>query len=96
MTVSMVARHKVNDFAQWKKAYDEVGTAIRQQGGVIADSVHRALDDPNMVYVYHQFEDASTAKAYEARLDGDEFRALAKEIGINLETLEVWLLEDVE
>jgi quinol monooxygenase YgiN len=95
MTVSMIAKHKVNDFATWKKGYD--GTAqLRKDGGVIADSVHRALDDPNMVTVYHQFADENTAKAFGARLDSDEFRAMGKEMGINLETVEVWLLEDVE
>lgn len=95
MTVSMIARHKVNDFAAWKKGYD--GSAqLRKDGGVIAHSVHRVLDDRNMVAVYHQFKDESAAKAYGARLDSDEFRAMAKEMGIDLKTLEVWLLEDVE
>ena len=95
MTVSMIARHKVNDFATWKKGYD--GTAqFRKDGGVTADSVHRALDDPNMVTVYHQFADESTAKAFGARVNSDEFRAVTKEMGIDLDTLQVWLLEDVE
>ena len=95
MTVSMIASHKVNDFATWKKGYDE-NAQFRKDGGVIADSVHRALDDPNMVTVYHQFADESTAKAFGARFDSDEFRAMVKDMGINLETLEVRLLEDVE
>ena len=84
------------DFSQWKKVYDEAGPAVLKEGGVLADSVHRDLDDPNMVTVYHQFGDASTAKAFAARLDSDEFRAMAQETGVHLETVEVWLLEDVE
>lgn len=95
MTVSLIARHKVNDFATWKKGYDGTGQ-MRKDGGVIDSSVHRALDDPNTVYVIHQFADESAAKAFRARLDSDEFRAMAKELGINTETLEAWLLEDVE
>ena len=94
MTASMFARHKVNDFATWKKMYDEV-VPLRKDGGVIADSVHRDPDDPNMVIAYHQFADASTAKAYAARLDSEEFRSMAKTVGIHLDTLEVWIGEDV-
>ena len=95
MTVSMIDRHKVDDFATWKKGYDGTGQ-LRKNGGVIASSVHRALDDPNTVTVIHQFADESAARAFRARLDSDEFRAMAKETGIKPETLEAWLLKDVE
>jgi hypothetical protein len=49
-----------------------------------------------MCIVYHQFADESTAKAFGARINSDEFRAMAEETGIDLESVQVWLLEDVE
>lgn len=51
MSVSMIAKHMVEDFARWKQTYGEQGVGIREQGGVIADHVHRDLDDPQMVTV---------------------------------------------
>ncbi|MCB0193616.1 MAG: hypothetical protein KDJ65_16835 [Anaerolineae bacterium] len=95
MTVSMIAKHTVDDFATWKKMYNETAQ-LRKDGGVIADGVHRVLDNPNVVVVYHQFPDVDTAKAFGDRLNTEEFGAIAKGAGIHLDTLEMWLLEDVE
>ena len=36
MTVSMIARHKVNDFATWKKGYDGSAQMLKD-GGIIGD-----------------------------------------------------------
>ena len=95
MTVSSIIRHKVNDFATWKKGYDESAQMLKD-GGVITDSVHRDIDDPNLVVVYHQYADESTAKAYLAMVSGDQFQAIVQELGIDMETMELWLVEDVE
>lgn len=94
MTVSVFIRHKVEDFAAWKKMYDE-GSQMRRDGGTLGDSVHRDPDDPNMAIIYLQFADVSTAKAVTVRLDSDEFRSMAKTHGIHLDTLEVWIGEGV-
>jgi len=94
MTVSIFIRHKVDDFATWKEKYDE-GAQMRKENNVLADNVYRDPDDPNMAIVYLQFTDVSGAKAQAARLDSDEFRSLAKTIGLHLETREIWIGEDV-
>lgn len=93
MTVTLIGRHEVKDFDAWKKVYDS-STAIRDESGVMADSIHRDLDNPNLVTVYHQFADAAAASAYAARLDSDQFRAMAEEVGIVL-PVEVRLMTDV-
>ena len=49
-----------------------------------------------MVTVYHQFGDEQAARAFAGMLDGDEFRALAERTGIDLNSLEVSLLTDVD
>lgn len=95
MTVSLFARHKVKDFDTWKKLYDESAQFVKDQG-VIASSVHRDLDDPNLVMAYHQFADVSTAKAYKALFDSDLFQEGPVKVGgVIQETLEVWVGEDI-
>jgi len=64
--------------------------------GVIAESVHRAPDDPNTVIVYHRYTDLSTAQAYLAALrSNEEFQAVLKKAGVQPETLEMWVGQDV-
>ena len=94
MTASSFVRHKVNDFATWKKGYDEVAQ-LRKDGGVIAESVHRAPDDPNTVIVYHQYTDLSKAQGFVAAVSTGELQSVLKKLGVKLETLEVWVGQDV-
>lgn len=94
MTASIFARHKVNDFATWKKVYDE-NVPLRKEGGLIAESVHRDPDDPNTVIVYHQFADLSTTKEFIAAMNKEEFQSVLKNAGVKPETLEMWVGEDV-
>lgn len=97
MTVSLIARHEVKNFDAWKKVYD--GNAEFIKGlGVIAESVHRDLDNPNMVTVYHQFADVATLEAFTSAMnpESDNFKAVAEQGGILLETLVVMVMADVE
>lgn len=96
MTVSMFTRSKVKDFDIWKEMFDG-GAEFVKQKGVIASRVLRDLDDPNLVIVYHEFADASTAKAFEDLVNSDLFRKgdPVKKGGVILETMEMWVGEDV-
>lgn len=91
MTASSFARHKVNDFAAWKKVYDEVRPL--REGIVIAESVHQDPEDPNTVIVYHQYPDLSTAQAFLARFGSDdkEVQEVLIRAGVQPETMEVWV-----
>lgn len=95
MTASSFARHKVDDYATWKKVYDEVAP-LRKEGGVIAESVHCDPGDPNTVMVYHQYTDLSTAQEFLAALNSnEELQSVLKKAGVKPETLEVWIGEDI-
>jgi hypothetical protein len=63
MSATTVVQHKVKDYAAWRKVYDEVA-GFQKQGGVIAESVHRAKDDPNLVLVTHKFATMNAALAF--------------------------------
>jgi len=96
MTVSMFARNKVKDFATRKALFDESAEFVKGKG-VIASKVLQDLDDPNLVIVHHQFADARTAKAFMALVNSDLFRKgdPVKNGGVILETMEMWVGEDV-
>lgn len=54
MTAGLFVQVTVKDFDAWKQVYDG-GTQLKKDNGVIAESVHRSLDDPNSVMIYHEF-----------------------------------------
>ncbi|MFQ5435820.1 MAG: cyclase [Anaerolineae bacterium] len=95
MTASSFARHKVNDFASWKKVYDENIPLRKEDSDLIAESVHRDPDDPNTIIVYHQYADLSTAQKFLAAMNDEAFQTILAEAGVQPETLEIWVGEDV-
>jgi len=58
--VRMFVRHKVNDYAAWRKAYDDF-EATRASLGASGHGIFRAADDPNDVTAWHDF-DSSPAR----------------------------------
>ncbi|MGD8321714.1 MAG: cyclase [Gemmatimonadota bacterium] len=58
--VRLFARHSVQDFAAWKKVYDDFD-AERREMGVRGHGVFQAVDDPNDVTVWHDFDSADAA-----------------------------------
>lgn len=95
MTASTFARHKVNDFAAWKKVYDENIPLRKQDSGLITESVHRDPHDPDTIIVYHQYTDLATAQRFAAALSDKAFAAILREAGVEPDTMELWLGEDV-
>ena len=94
MTVSLFVQHKVKDFDTWKQTYDGAAQFIKDNG-VIADSVHRGLEDPNSILVYHQFADVGALDAFKALMDSDEFKEGPEKVGGVLPgTMEIWSGED--
>jgi quinol monooxygenase YgiN len=60
---TLFVRHKVKDYANWKREYDAFD-ATRKNYGVRSESVYRDTDDPSTVIVTHTFKDTSKAKAF--------------------------------
>ena len=61
--VRMFVRHKVNDYAVWRKAYDDFD-GERSGMGVKGHAVFQTVDDPNDVTVWHDFETKETADSF--------------------------------
>ena len=75
---TMFVRHKVTDYAQWKRAYDAFD-ATRKKFGVIGDSVYRDADDSSSVIVTHAFKDTNAAKAF---VSSEELRSAMEQAGV--------------
>jgi hypothetical protein len=61
--VTLFIRHSVSDYGKWKQGYDAFESA-QKENGVLAESVHSDVQDPNTVVVIHKFEDLGTAQRF--------------------------------
>ncbi len=63
--VRMFVRHKVNDYAVWRKAYDDFD-GERDGMGVKGHAVFQTADDPNDVTIWHDFDSVEAAQSFAA------------------------------
>ena len=61
--VRMFVRHKVKDYAAWRKAYDAFEPE-RGGFGVRGHSVFQSVGDPNDVTVWHDFDTTEKAQSF--------------------------------
>ncbi len=83
--VRVFVRHPVSDFSAWKRAYDEFDET-RQGMGVKGHGVFQAIDDPNDITVWHDFEDERAAQAF---MDSSVLRDTMNRAGVSGEPT-VW------
>lgn len=89
--VTMFARHKVSDYGNWKRVYDEFAS-LRKKEGVTAASVHRDSNDPDIIIVVHQFKDMKTAMGF---ANSEELKSAMEKGGVSGPP-EIWFGEDIE
>ncbi len=89
--VTLFAKHAVEDFGNWKVAYDGLGPT-RHTMGVTAASVHQDPQDPNMVTITHQFDTLDAAKAFAG---SDELKNALMKAGV-VGHPDIWIATDVE
>jgi quinol monooxygenase YgiN len=87
----MFVRHKVSDYGNWKRAYDEFAS-VRREKGVTGASVHRDANDPDTIIATHQFKDMNAALAF---ADSEELRSAMAKAGATGPP-EIWFGEDIE
>jgi quinol monooxygenase YgiN len=88
---TMFVKHKVEDYDNWKRAYDDFAP-VRRERGVTGASVHRDAEDTNTVIVTHQFGDLDAATSF-AR--SEELKTVMANAGV-AGPPEIWFSEDVE
>ena len=88
---SMFIKHRVADFDAWKPAFDE-HEATRRETSVTGHSVHRDVDDPNVVIIAFRVADLARARAF---AESDDLRDIMQKAGVEGPP-EITFAEDVE
>ncbi len=91
MATTMFVRHKVSKYDNWKRVYDEFAS-VRKEKGVIAASVHRDANDPNIIIVTHQFNDLNAATTF---ANSEDLKSAMANAGV-AGPPEFWFGEDIE
>jgi hypothetical protein len=74
----LLVRHKVSDFAKWKRAYDG-DLPFRRKAGVRQKALLRSVRNPREVFVLFQTGDLKQAKAFAANR---QLRKVMKAAGV--------------
>ncbi len=85
----LLVKHKVADYAQWKRVFERNAPDARMSGLELAH-VFRDLADPNLVFVLCRVRDLKKAQAFTQRGAASDS---AKEGGV-IGTPEGWWLEE--
>ncbi len=88
---TMFVRHKVSDYDNWKRVYDEFAS-VRKEKGVTAASVHRDSNESDLIIVVHKFMDMNSAMAF---ANSEELKATMERAGVSGPP-EIWFGEDIE
>jgi heme-degrading monooxygenase HmoA len=76
--ITVSAHHKVQDYAAWRKVFDE-GSAVRTRFGCTGHRVFQSLSDPNELTVLTEWKSVDHAKTYAA---SDEVKEGMKNAGV--------------
>lgn len=74
----IIARHKVRNFNEWKKAFGEA-KPLRAEAGETAAAIYHIVDDANHVVVVFDWDTMDRAKDYLTSLD---YRMMMRDAGI--------------
>lgn len=85
----MLVRHEVADYETWRKAYDDFDEE-RRGLGVRGDGVYRAVDNPNNVTAYHDFDSIEVAQAF---ADSPRLREVMQGAGV-ASAPDIWFVEE--
>jgi hypothetical protein len=91
MSASLIVRHRVANFEEWKKVFDSM-FETRKQHGWLQTFVLRDAADPNMVTVVNRVKDLDGAKRYGS---SDVLRNAMKNGGV-LGAPEIFFVEEAE
>jgi hypothetical protein len=76
--IKMFARHQVNDYGKWRKAYDDFDDE-RKKMGVTGAAVYTAADNDRDITVTHDFDSLDKAKAF---AESDRLRQVMISAGV--------------
>lgn len=83
--------HRVADYDAWRVVYDDFGDA-QKAGGVTHEEVWRSQDDPNLVFIRHDFGDRAAAEAF---FTGTELKETMMQAGVDASTMQIHYVEQL-
>jgi len=78
---AMLVSHTVDDFDSWLDGYNQTDD-LRIARGIVGHAANRSLDDPSVVFVYHQAESFDALRAF---LADPELAAAMQAAGVTSE-----------
>ena len=88
---TVLVRHKVKDYANWKSALDETKRWAKSKG-VRSQRILRNTTDPNEVVVVNEFDGLVDAQEF---AQSDELKQTMQRAGV-AEAPSVWFLEETD
>jgi hypothetical protein len=89
MITYVLVRHKVQDFAEWKQAY-ETHLPKRAEAGLTEAYLFRCTDNPNEVIILFEAKDLARAKAF---ADSQDLREAMMKAGV-VDKPDIYFLND--
>jgi heme-degrading monooxygenase HmoA len=87
----LLIRHKVEDYAKWKPAYDQHGTTRKASGGQGAQ-LFRNANDPNELVILFEWDDLEKAGRF---VQSEDLRRAMQRAGV-ADQPDIYFLEEVE
>ena len=87
----VLIRHKVQDYAVWKLAFDEHGAA-RQAAGSKGGYLMRNADDPSELVIVLEWDDLGKARQF---VQSDDLRQAMERAGV-ADQPDIYFLEQVD
>ena len=75
----VLIRHKVNDFAAWKEAFENFGS-VRKNGGEKSFQVLRHDEESNNLYIMFEWDSTENARKF---LDSEELKSAMMAAGVS-------------
>jgi heme-degrading monooxygenase HmoA len=85
----ILVRHKVEDYAKWRLAYDEHGAA-RQASGCKGTHVFRNAEDPNEIVILLEWDDLENARQL---IQSEDLREAMQRSGVT-DQPDIYFLDD--
>ena len=87
----VIVQHHVEDYDRWVPLFKEHGE-VRRANGATGHTVHRAVDDPNLVIIVNDFATAEGAQAF---MTDPSLKDVMARAGVD-SAPQVWIVEEAE
>ena len=88
---TVVVKHRVRDYADWRRAFDAY-LQSRKAGGEKAYQILHPADEPNNLTVIFEWDSAENVQAF---LEGRKLKEAMREAGV-IEAPDISILEEID